>query len=220
MTWMPRRRASCGVRAGWTTPSIVMVPPGSGAWTPDRILMSVDLPEPFSPMRQWSSPDATVQSTLSSASVQPKRLLMFARARRGAGRPDCGGIGEVISISDLQLAVMTRPYSMLAECPPLAGRDASSSSAERPPELLSDGWASDDLGPFVDRLRVEINLLVGADHAARRVDLTRSHAGQLDAVLDLGAAGYRLAQGHHRVAGIDRVPQEAAGNGAGLHQPA
>ena len=35
-----------------------MRPPGSGRCTPEMILISVDLPDPFSPTRQWTSPAA------------------------------------------------------------------------------------------------------------------------------------------------------------------
>ena len=37
--------------------------PPSGSWKPASILISVDLPEPFSPRRPWTSPGSTSRST-------------------------------------------------------------------------------------------------------------------------------------------------------------
>src|SRR5436189_6212985 len=85
-------------------------------------------------------------------------------------------------------------------------------------EPISMQPRSNDLGPFVDRLRVEIDLLVGADHMGRRVDLAGSHARQVEAVLDLSATSHRLAERYHGVAGVDGIPQEATRDRAGLHQ--
>ncbi len=74
ITWMPSARACCGVRAACATPSMTISAPGSGAWTPVRILISVDLPDPFSPTRQCTSPRPTDHSIASSATVPPNRL--------------------------------------------------------------------------------------------------------------------------------------------------
>ena len=41
--------------------------PVSGVWNPDRTLMSVDFPEPFSPSSPWTSPRATSIDTSTSA---------------------------------------------------------------------------------------------------------------------------------------------------------
>src|SRR5215813_5240934 len=67
-----------------------MVPPGSAWYTPARILMSVDLPEPFPPTSAWISPGSTVRSTSTSARVPTKVLLRWVRRRAGtatAGPP-------------------------------------------------------------------------------------------------------------------------------------
>src|SRR4029079_19009705 len=45
--------------------------------------MRVDLPEPFSPTRQWTSPACTDQSIASSAMVPPNFLPIFSRPRNG-----------------------------------------------------------------------------------------------------------------------------------------
>ena len=57
MTWMPQRgRLDRGRDAAYSRPSMTMRPPGSGRCTPEMILIRVDLPEPFSPTRQCTSP--------------------------------------------------------------------------------------------------------------------------------------------------------------------
>src|SRR4051794_36281032 len=61
---------------------MVIRPPGSGAWTPEMILISVDLPDPFSPTRQCTSPASSVMSTSRSACTPPKRLEMLWRERK------------------------------------------------------------------------------------------------------------------------------------------
>src|SRR5262245_43470769 len=67
-----------------------MVPPGSAWYTPARILMRVDFPEPFPPTSAWISPGSTVRSTSTSARVPTKVLLRWVRRRAGtatAGPP-------------------------------------------------------------------------------------------------------------------------------------
>ena len=63
---MPARIEPPTVSAGCGTPSISMVP-RSGAMTPPRIFIRVDLPAPFSPTRPITSPGRT--SMLKSASA-------------------------------------------------------------------------------------------------------------------------------------------------------
>ena len=46
--------------------------PLSGAWTPDRILISVDLPAPLSPSTQVTSPALTFREMSCSALTDPK----------------------------------------------------------------------------------------------------------------------------------------------------
>ena len=51
------------------------ISPSSGVWTPDSVLISVDLPAPLSPSRQWTSPGRTSNDTSFSAITEPKYLL-------------------------------------------------------------------------------------------------------------------------------------------------
>ena len=67
--------------------------PSSGAWKPARILISVDLPEPFSPRSPWISPRWIVMSTESSARAPPKvfdspRSAMTGASPTGADAPE------------------------------------------------------------------------------------------------------------------------------------
>ena len=70
--------------------------PASGAWKPARILISVDLPEPFSPRRPWTSPGSTLRSTPRSALRAAEALrrargsLEAAAARRHASTATSG----------------------------------------------------------------------------------------------------------------------------------
>ena len=110
ITWIPSWRAWCGVRYGWATPSMVIVPPTSGAWTPERILISVDLPDPFSPTRQCTSPGATDQSMLSSARVPPNRFEIPESERSEA---ECTGrvANEYVTLSSPRKDRPIRPDS-------------------------------------------------------------------------------------------------------------
>src|ERR671911_759781 len=49
--------------------------------------MSVDLPAPFSPRRQWISPGSTVREMESLATTVPKRLVMPRRTSLMASHP-------------------------------------------------------------------------------------------------------------------------------------
>ena len=64
----PGGRSSCpssrncpGASGSRTGSPSISSSPSSGSWKPARILISVDLPEPFSPRRPWTSPGSTAQ---------------------------------------------------------------------------------------------------------------------------------------------------------------
>src|ERR1044071_3732412 len=82
MTWMPQAVDCTGFRCGCSRPSMTMRPPGSGWSTPAMILISVDLPDPFSPTRQCTSPAGKDKSTLRSATTPPKCLEIAWRSRK------------------------------------------------------------------------------------------------------------------------------------------
>src|SRR3954467_5050479 len=81
MTWMPHAVDCTGVSCGYSRPRVTMRPPGSGRSTPAMILISVDLPDPFSPTRQCTSPAESARSTSRSATTPPKCLEIRCRSR-------------------------------------------------------------------------------------------------------------------------------------------
>ena len=72
---MPAVMASPGPAKCWTASSS-RISPSSAWYRPYSTFISVDLPAPFSPRRQWISPGSTVRSMWSLATRAPKRLVM------------------------------------------------------------------------------------------------------------------------------------------------
>src|SRR5271166_3054839 len=72
---MPSWSASLGERMLTSAPSTLMLP-ASGRSIPERMLIRVDLPAPFSPRRQCTSPWRTVKLTRSFASTPGNRFVM------------------------------------------------------------------------------------------------------------------------------------------------
>src|SRR6516225_9338835 len=85
---MPSRSASFGERMVTLAPSMLMVPE-SGRSIPDRMLIRVDLPAPFSPSRQCTSPCRTVTLTRSFARTPGNRFVMSVSSMAGARPGDC-----------------------------------------------------------------------------------------------------------------------------------
>src|ERR1041384_5311718 len=71
---MPRSSASRGESNTTGAPSTRYVP-RVGWCTPARILISVDLPAPLSPSRQWTSPRTRRRSTSASATTLPNDFV-------------------------------------------------------------------------------------------------------------------------------------------------
>src|ERR1700738_4264486 len=89
---MPQCVDWTGFSFGYFLPEMAIQPPRSGSSTPEMILMRVDLPEPFSPTRQCTSPTSSVRSTLRSACTPPKRFEMPDISRKGAKGSSCNEI--------------------------------------------------------------------------------------------------------------------------------
>ena len=72
----PEEEALCGLAQNFVQLLLARIGVGVGeaGCTPAITLMSVDLPEPFSPARQWISPRRMVRSTPLSAFTPPKLL--------------------------------------------------------------------------------------------------------------------------------------------------
>ena len=54
---------------------------------PNSTFMSVDLPAPFSPRRQWISPGSIVRLTLLFATSEPKRFVIPRNSSFIGGTP-------------------------------------------------------------------------------------------------------------------------------------
>src|SRR4051794_25751119 len=65
------------------------ISPSDGVYTPERVLISVDLPAPLSPSRQCTSLALTVRETPVSATTGPKNLVTFLTSMRGRTGRDC-----------------------------------------------------------------------------------------------------------------------------------
>src|SRR3984957_10996101 len=81
---MPMSSAALGSGNVTGAPLKVIVPL-LGAWTPARILTSVDLPAPLSPTNATTSPARTSSSMSVSPAPAPKRLETSRRLRTGSG---------------------------------------------------------------------------------------------------------------------------------------
>src|SRR5579872_1001242 len=80
---MPRRMAAFGEVISTRSPSI-RISPWSGLWTPERILISVDLPAPLSPTRPTTSRDWRSKFTPLRACTPAYHLCMSLTAMNGA----------------------------------------------------------------------------------------------------------------------------------------
>src|SRR5882762_6688850 len=88
MARMPSDRDSAGSIRVTAWPAIASVP-ASGVSAPVMILISVDLPAPFSPTSAWTSPAASVKVTRVSARTPANDFVMeSASRRRGNGADD------------------------------------------------------------------------------------------------------------------------------------
>src|SRR5208282_1167551 len=72
---MPAAIASIGER-NFTGEPRSRISPASGVWRPNRMLIRVVLPAPFSPITPWISPRSAERSTRSFATSPPTRLTI------------------------------------------------------------------------------------------------------------------------------------------------
>ena len=93
-------------RTGW--PSTASVP-SSGGWTPDSVLIRVDLPAPLSPRRQLISPARTVSETPSRATTAPKYFEMLRASRSGVASAADGCVGVASASSWRAPSAQRRP---------------------------------------------------------------------------------------------------------------
>src|SRR5262245_9395738 len=103
---MPRSSASLGEEKCTGAPSTEYTP-SSGEWTPDKILIRVDLPAPLSPRMQVTLPALTTADTSESAMTEPKYLE--TRSTSSSGGAWTGG--TVFSSTDGVVIVVSSPHS-------------------------------------------------------------------------------------------------------------
>src|SRR5918997_726099 len=111
MTRTPRRRAAAGPAKVVGAPSRSSSP-SSGTRSPDRILISVDLPAPFSPRRACTSPGRSSSDTDRSACTPENALLM-----RQAG-PVLGRLDQRVDGQPADLAAVDEQRGLVARVEP------------------------------------------------------------------------------------------------------
>src|SRR5919107_2214313 len=107
---MPSPMASAVPWIATGRPSKVISPVSADS-APERILIRVDLPAPFSPTRAWTSPVRTVMSALRMARTAPNRLETPRTDSRSGGAPvpDRGeGAASVAPVAGGSLIVSSR----------------------------------------------------------------------------------------------------------------
>src|SRR5438876_11795922 len=87
-------RDNAGSIRGTACPATISVP-ASGVSAPVMILISVDLPAPFSPTSAWTSPAASAKETPFSARTPANDFEREAASRRGNGTDDTGRRVEI-----------------------------------------------------------------------------------------------------------------------------
>src|SRR6266540_1580576 len=85
--------------------------PSSGCTIPDRMFISVDLPAPFSPSRQCTSPRRTTSEMRSFASTPGNALVIPTSSTAGCSRPASSSVVglPVIALHDGGGAASDRP---------------------------------------------------------------------------------------------------------------
>ena len=96
--WTPARRASSGVVGANGSPPTSTVPPDASI-APERILISVDFPAPFVPMRPTTSPAATSNEHPAEDLARSVVLGQFRDAQR---RRRFNGAGDAILVRSLE----------------------------------------------------------------------------------------------------------------------
>ena len=180
--------AACGWPRRTSSPCQVMVP-SSGWCTPARTLIRVDLPAPFWPSRQCTSPGRTSRSTPASATTPGNRFTMSAMPRRAeaslpAMRRDVsatfvGGQAKVGINLDMLCALTSRSLvcfttDVTSTDGPFAAQGGSSGGAGELLQLMLDG---------TPRTRAELIRMTGLARSTvgARVDALLA-AGLLDAL--------------------------------------
>src|SRR3712207_3294941 len=123
---MPRAMASAVLWMVTGRPLKVTEPVSAGR-PPARVLISVDLPAPFSPTRAWTVPAWTVMSALRMARTAPYRLDTPVTDRRSAPVPEAvdwtgaASADPVVGLSLIISSLRTVPGRAGGAGPPRGG---------------------------------------------------------------------------------------------------
>src|SRR3954447_4445891 len=195
---MPAPSAEVVEPAASGSPSISIVP-RSAVSAPETILISVDLPAPFSPTIAWTSPARSSRSTPRSAWTPPYRFSTPV-SRRTAGSP---------------VAPWARPSGCVVVISLLGlGRAAAARATAAPPA-----------GSVVELVDVVLRDAQGGAEQQRLARRVVAHGRDLGldrrVGLERGAAGQLLAGPRGQVAQLLDVPEDRGARGAvgqvGLH---
>src|SRR6218665_1170820 len=147
---MPAASASIGVSLAQARPSISSSPSSAGC-APEMILISVLLPQPFSPTRWWLRPGSMRRLPPRSACTPAKRLCTPRTSRKGTAASGGAGTG-VIAGSERVLLVV----GLVHVHPGLAGDDHALARAFLDADLVVAARAQ--VHAVGDRLAVEQQL--------------------------------------------------------------
>src|SRR5215471_3203542 len=191
---MPHCVERTGFSFGYSLPEIAIEPPRSGSSTPEIILMSVDLPDPFSPTMQCTSPTSSLRSTLRSACTPPKRFEIPDNSRKAAkARP-------VVKVF-LRKRINPR-------CIP-GPRGQGNATRARHSSEFGPSASLEPLGDQpVDGLLVDPHDLVDLDLLASDIDRRLAESRDLDTLRDRLAVEHQLCDCNHRVTRVRGIPQE------------
>src|SRR5258708_19348693 len=191
---MPQCVEKTGFSFGYSLPEMAIRPPGSGASTREMILISVDLPDPFSPTRQCTSPTSSVRSTLRSACTPPKRFDMADMSRKVVKvRPAMGPFYQAMTS---KAAFPTGKAGNAARGAYLAGV-ALEPSGDQP----------------VDGFLVDPHDLVDLDLLSGHIDRCFAKARNIDAIRDRLAIEHELGDRNHGITRIGWIPQKTFADG-------
>src|SRR5690242_9333891 len=203
---IPARSAARGEERCGTLSPPMAIDPLSGRWTPERILTSVLLPEPFSPMIACTSPRRRSSEQSRRACVAPKDLAsVVTSSTTSAGGETWLSLGGAVAAGSFAMSrIICRP-----PCPFLSWVRAGSRPVDRPPAPIALGG-----GCGLREVRVEQLLdrhgVVGT--VGQRV--RRGRPLGLDPVVEVGRGDLRRRErhvGHLDAAALEHPETEVHG---------
>ena len=201
MTWMPRRVLSAGVSRSCGTPSTTMRPPGSRRLDAGDDLDQRRLAGAVLADQAMHLAGLDVQVDLAQRMHAAEDLGDVLELEEAGHRRDSSATGLISD--ERRSGELDRRGSRTATSDPrrsssLPARAEASSADQRPCSIRPSTVSLLMMHDLVD-----LDLLV------LDVDRRLAEAGDLDAVDDRRAVEHQLADRHHGVAGVGRVPQDS-----------